>query len=433
MAVSARREEATRVSRPAADSGWHPMFIPISTDTTIRRTPWTNYALLGVNVLIFVVEVLFGDTGGERTALGRLIDQGVVDASAPRLHEFFTYQFLHADVMHLAGNMLFLWVFGNPVNAKMGDLCYFLFYLSGGVFAGAGYAWFNDSRMIGASGAIASVTTAYLALFPRSHITVVYWWFLFGTFELPSMIMIVFKIIIWDNIIAMTIMSPGGYVQVAYSAHLMGYGYGLAAVALLLGLHWLPRDQFDIVALWRRWWRRQGLPSLPGEQVSETRVRLPRVARPVSVSDVQTEDAQRPRPVPDRVTQLRTQITEALGEHARERAARLYEELMELDPRQILPRSQQVEIANQLYLMKRLPQAVAAYEKYLVQYPNTEDRSQIRLLLGITYARDLHQHEPAESHLRAALDELADGKRIEQCRHWLGVACEALGKPFPQG
>ena len=77
-----------------------------------------------------------------------------------------------------------------------------MFYLAGGVFAGLGYVWATTHALVGASGAIAAVTTAYLALFPRSRVTILYWWFFIGTFELPSLILIIFKMILWDNVLA---------------------------------------------------------------------------------------------------------------------------------------------------------------------------------------------------------------------------------------
>ena len=113
------------------------MLIPIRTETPIRGTPLANYALIGLNVLFFLVL----DSSG-RPQLQQFKDQHLVlHADAPQVHEFATYQFIHADWMHLAGNMVFLWVFGNAVNAKLGHVAYVLFYLAAGVFAALGYAW----------------------------------------------------------------------------------------------------------------------------------------------------------------------------------------------------------------------------------------------------------------------------------------------------
>ncbi len=396
--------------------------IPISTDTPVRRTPWVNYGLLAANVLVYLL--LGGVEGRSDSSMRRIYAMLQLDGGNPQLYQFFTYQFLHAGLAHIGGNMLFLWVFGNPVNAKMGHGPYLLFYLAGGVFAATGYTLYNDHALVGASGAIAAVTTAYLALFPRSHITIVYWFFFIGTFELPSMIMILFKMILWDNI-----MAPGmvGESNIAFGAHLAGYGFGFAAASAMLALRVLPRDQFDIVALWRRWMQRRGMQAAMADPNARARAMYGRVARPVSMDTVTVHNG--PPMVSDRVGELRMQIAEALAHNDRDTASSLYEQLMELDPRQVLSRTQQLDVANQLYTMRRLPQAAAAYEKYLTNYSPSPEADQVKLLLGIIYARDLQQHEVAEGHLREVLDRLTDDRRREQARHWLNVASAALGRP----
>ncbi|MHC4796047.1 MAG: rhomboid family intramembrane serine protease [Planctomycetota bacterium] len=395
------------------------MLIPISTDTSIQRTPLVNYVLIAVNVFIFVI---LGARHQPTTQLGAyLYNWGTLNGYDPHLYQFLTYQFLHANFAHIFGNMLFLWVFGNPLNAKMGDVPYLFFYLACGVFAATGYGLYNDVSMVGASGAIAGITTAYLALFPRSYITVVYWFFFIGTFELPSMYMIVIKMILWDNIIAPT-MVPGSLV--AFDAHLAGYAFGFAAVVIMLALRLLPRDQFDIVALWRRWFQRKAMQSAMQNPEARARAQFGRVARPVMVKDVAAKEV---KPTEDQITSLRIQIAQSLGRNDRDTAAGLYEEMMEIDPRQVLGRTQQLDVANQLYTLNRLPQAVAAYEKYLVHYSPSEESDHIKLLLGIIYARDLQQYEVARDHLSELVDRLSDEKRLDQCRHWLKVAEEGLG------
>ncbi len=405
--------------------------IPIATDTSVRRTPWMNYILIGLNVLIllveFVVEHLYSSSSDLSQMVQRFHEWGTLDASYPELYQFFTYQFLHGGTGHLLGNMLFLWVFGNPVNAKMGHGPYLFFYLACGVFAAAGFAINHDNPMVGASGSIAGITAAYLALFPRSHITVLYFWFFIGTFEIPSLWLIVFKMVLYDNILAP---SWFGESNVAYGAHLAGYAFGFLAVAVLLALRLLPRDQFDIVALWRRWFQRQAMQAAMADPNARAQAQYGRVARPVSVRDVTDTSAADPRQ--EQITELRRQIGDLLARNARDEAADLYAHLLELDPRQVLPRFQQMDVANQLYTLNRTPQAAAAYEKYLTQYANSPDAHEVRLLLGIIYARDLQQYEVAAAHLRPLLDQLTDDKRQEQCRRWLKVAYEALGRSEPE-
>jgi tetratricopeptide (TPR) repeat protein len=136
--------------------------------------------------------------------------------------------------------------------------------------------------------------------------------------------------------------------------------------------------------------------------------------------------SEEPSSARDAVADLRMKIAEALALNDRDAAAGLYEKLLELDPRQVLPKGSQLDVANQLYTLNRLPQAVAAYEKLLSTYPTAPEANEIRLLLGIIYARDLRQFEVAEGHLRQALDQITDERRQEQCRHWLDVATEGL-------
>jgi len=91
-----------------------------------------------------------------------------------------------------------------------------------------------------------------------------------------------------------------------------------------------------------------------------------------------------------------------------------------------------MDVANQLYTLNRIPQAAAAYEKYLTHYSHSNDANEVKLLLGIIYTRDLQQYEVGAAHLRQLLDNLVDEKRKEQCRHWLRLASEALGRSAPE-
>jgi len=409
------------------------MFIPISTDTSIRRTPWVNYALIATNVLVYLLPDLLGGAGRHPSSLGQaarnLMEMGVLNGDAPRLYEFITYQFLHANIPHVLGNMLFLWIFGNPVNAKMGHGPYLLFYLAGGVCAATGFLWINEGQLVGASGSIAAVTAAYLALFPRSNIRILYWWFFIGTFDLPSMWMIVFKLILWDNVLAKQFV---GASNVAFDAHLAGYSFGFVSICVMLALHLLPRDQFDIVALGRRWWQRRSIRLAMNTPEAQARAQFGRVARPITIDDVKPVETH--AGPTDRISQLRLQIAEALAHNDRDTAASLYEQVLETDPQQVLSRQQQLDVANQLYTLHRLVQAAAAYEKYLNAYGQVigEEAVHVRLLLGIIYARDLQQYEVAEGHLLQCLGRLTDEKRRQQCVHWLNVCAEALGHPMPE-
>ena len=134
--------------------------IPIRTDSRLRTTPWMNYGIIAANVLVFLLQHVF-------TRLTPMLE---LRPQHPTVLGFFTYSLLHANTAHIVGNMLFLYIFGNNVNDKMGHLAYLAFYVAGGIVAGIFYVLGGDQApIIGASGAVAAVTGAYIVLFPRAQ------------------------------------------------------------------------------------------------------------------------------------------------------------------------------------------------------------------------------------------------------------------------
>lgn len=370
--------------------------IPIGTEVRPRHAPIANWVLIGLNVLVFLLTTRLGG------ALGAQIQREcALDAARPLLHEYITYQFLHGDWMHLVGNMLFLWIFGNAVCDRMGAFPYVLFYLAGGVFAGVAFAHGAENPLIGASGAIAAVTTAFLALYPRVHVTMLFWMYFVFTFQIPALILIVFKIILWDNIIA-----PGFYQgavsNVAHSAHLGGYAFGFAVALGLLAVRALPRNQFDMIALWDRWRRRSGLSggALAARPIS---------ARPVVVEELDSRPLEPVSLTP--VEELREEIAARLAERDTAGAAAAFIRLLQLDEHQVLARPQQLEIANHLAQSRQYREAAAAYEAFIAAYPGSADVSQVRLFLGLIYSRYLQQYDRAVAQLRQVLDSLPPGEQ----------------------
>ena len=402
------------------------LIIPIRTESNIRRTPLVNYVLIGANVFLFLIF----NYGMADTAMTSFKEQYLYFHSAePALYQFFTYQFLHADVWHLLGNLLFLWVFGNSVNAKMGNVPYLLFYLAGGVFAAWGYAVITARpfHLVGASGAVAAVTTAYLALFPRSRVTVLVWLFIFiHFFELPAMIIIGLKIIVWDNIIAPGL---GGQGAVAHGAHLAGYLFGFVSALGMLLMRALPRDQFDILALWKRWHQRREFAAAMSDPAAAAKAQYGSVARAAPADPKQQAiDEQRF----DKISNLRSRISEALERPDTAAGAELYGQLLEIDSQQCLSERHQLDIARHFYGAGHFPEAAAAFERYVEYYPLSIEAGNVRLLLGIINARDLRDYEVADKHLTESMERLRDQARRDQCFQWLKTVRAALGRPAPE-
>jgi len=394
------------------------MLIPIGTDVRPRTPPVANYVLIAANVLMFLFTDAFGGEYGQ--TVKRLY---MLDAARPLLFQYVTYQFLHGDIMHLLGNMLFLWIFGHAVCERMGSVCYAMFYLGGGVSAGVVFAASADNPILGASGSIAAVTTAFLVLFPRVHITMLLIFIVITTFQLPAMVLIVFKIILWDNVIAMWLdAGRGGLTNVAHSAHLGGYTFGFTIAMLMLLLRALPRNQFDLLALWSRWRRRTGLAGAGSGGGWRT-------ARPIDVEEMASRPLETLPLTP--AERLREEILDRLNERDFDGAVARYENLLRLDPSQTLPRAQQLDIANHLAQIGRHADAAAAYEAFLAAYPASADTYQVRLLLGLICHRYLKRDERAVLHLRQALEGLTLESQRQLAQDELREAEQRLLGPSP--
>ncbi len=215
--------------------------IPLSDDNRGRRsTPYVTFALIGINILIFFYQL----TLSERELLLFFREWGAVPALVTEEGRWFTLltsTFLHGGWLHLGGNMLFLWVFGDNVEDVMGHVGYLIFYLLTGVAASATQVYLDTSSeipLVGASGAISGVLGAYIVLFPHGRIiTLLFIGFFVTTFMLPAWAMIGYWIVLQfiQGFASLSVrtMETGG---VAFFAHVGGF---IAGVALV----WLFRDQ----------------------------------------------------------------------------------------------------------------------------------------------------------------------------------------------
>ena len=143
------------------------MLLPIRTSIRPRKTPYANYALIAINVLVYLMQFTPNPYTGMLEKRPWVYSMMLTPVQW-RYWQFLTYAFLHANMWHIVGNMFFLYMFGNSVNDKLGHSKYLCFYLVGAIFSGLGHALFNINPTLGASGAVAAVTGAYLVLFPHT-------------------------------------------------------------------------------------------------------------------------------------------------------------------------------------------------------------------------------------------------------------------------
>lgn len=241
------------------------VFSPYAVDAPMCRTPVANFVILGVTVLLTflfwqnqrsmfpymvmgsqnvyigkeskVIRIpgseyvyIIKDSKSIRVPAGELTNDGMLILPASNALSWIGHMFAHAGFFHLLSNMIFLYLFGNAVCAKLGNLRYLLFYLLGGIAAAMTQLVFSPGAMIGASGAINAVVGAYLLLFPRHK---VHCWFLIFfrpiTYSVPGVVAILtwFVFDLWG-------VYSGGDGRTGYVAHIGGFLFGAAIMTLML-------------------------------------------------------------------------------------------------------------------------------------------------------------------------------------------------------
>jgi membrane associated rhomboid family serine protease len=206
---------------------------PIGDDNTARRTfPLVTYALIALNVLFFFVELSGGDAFIGKWAF---VPSRFVARPFGDLLTLFTSMFMHAGWVHLGGNMLYLWIFGDNVEDRFGHIKFTIFYVLCGLAATfAQLAFSLGSRVpnLGASGAIAGVLGAYILLFPQAKVKVLQ---AQRVIQVPALIVIGLWIVLqfFSGIgsIANTAQAGG----VAYMAHIGGFLAGFVLTFLFRG------------------------------------------------------------------------------------------------------------------------------------------------------------------------------------------------------
>lgn len=226
--------------------------VPLRDENPIRITPYVTYGLIAVNILVFLYELTLAPPQIERFFQVTAIVPRELTASfngvhvnqfEPELLTLITSQFLHAGFLHVAGNMWFLWIFGNNVEEKLGHVKYLIFYIACGILAGLTQWFFSPNSGIpslGASGAIAGVMGAYILRFPDVRVlTLIPLFPFFPTIRLPALFFLGFWFLqqAFNGVASLEVpvnvgMENGG---TAYWAHAGGFIFG-ALLGPLLGL-----------------------------------------------------------------------------------------------------------------------------------------------------------------------------------------------------
>ena len=247
------------------------MLIPYRVDVFMQRVPVANLVVMSLTILISIAMFRPLRTWEEEVAwrrdlspeLRELIDtfrpssgsETVVDAFVLQPDHFRPTQlvgnlFIHAGWLHLAGNMLFLFVFGNAVNEKLGHAKYIMVYMASGLLESL--AWLilgPGAPCLGARGAIMGVIGAFLVLYPRNEVSIAYWLFLFwrGVFRVAAMWVI--AVYVGFDVLGLVLGRSSG---VAYLAHVVGFFVGASFTATLVWARWVEMDanEMSLLQVW---------------------------------------------------------------------------------------------------------------------------------------------------------------------------------------
>jgi membrane associated rhomboid family serine protease len=370
------------------------VIIPIGTDRPLARPTLVTIALIVANVAVYTAQESLGRADPERVEALRAL----LALKPTEFHWWglFSYAFLHGGLWHLLGNMAFLWVFGPNVEDRFGRLGFLVFYLAGGAAAGGLHSVLVSNPVIGASGAIAAVTGAYLVLFPRTEIRTLFLIF-FAMYNIPAWWFIGGRIA-WD----LYFTGSGRSGNVATEAHLAGYAFGAAVGMLLLWTKILPREVYDLFSISKQAVRRRQFRELQYQQKKKATAKA-------AVAD----DPRR-----DELAAARAEVMEKLSAADGPGAGAAYRKLLEEfgEPAALLNRKAQYDMANLLYQAGDHQNAAAAYRGFLKGYPTDSEVPMVRLMIGLINARYLNDPVQAKLELTAAIESLPNGQERELAR-----------------
>ena len=388
------------------------LLIPFGVDVPLRRRPYVNYALLAANVLVFLFVFPYGPGAQLARYSFALWTPG---HPAFRPHQLLTYAFLHAGLLHLLGNMMLLWVFGNHLNDRLGHLGYASFYAFAALVSGLAQAAMAGpgTWCVGASGAVCAVVGGYLVLHPLNDVKLFYWVvFLAGVVYVRALWLIGF----WALMDLMMALYAAGS-RVAYPAHVAGYAMGMVTLLVLLKSGLLKREGLDLIAqLTGR--LPDGTPArtgyIPVDAGAGQLVGVRGAAGHVAVRGVPGSAA---AGFVDTEAMLRDELIHRVGVGDMATALGLYEQYTVANPEGALPLRVLVTMGNWYLRREQYSEAVEAWRRAVAAFPDHRLIPTILFSTGMVLGRHLGQPEAARAHLAVALPRLDDSDRARLARH----------------
>ncbi|MBO6514383.1 MAG: rhomboid family intramembrane serine protease [Phycisphaerales bacterium] len=368
------------------------MLIPLGTNRPLTRKPRIVPILIGINLAVFVLQLILQSQ--DPHLHNQLLDFGHVWRHDLTPWSPITSAFLHGSFMHIAGNMLALFVFGPPVEDRFGRLGFTIFYLAGAIGSGLVHTAASPYPAIGASGAIAAVTGAFLVLFPNSRIRILWFLILIQIMMAPAWWLIGLWIVI--DLFSQTFQVDNG---TANAAHLGGYAFGIAVALFLLATHILEREPYDLFSILKQKNRKRAFQAAT------------RSSTPLPVKASKKPEKEDPKSA--ELAHRRAQISERLSEGNVEDAAARYLAMIQYfssdeDAPTTMHRDAQYQIANHLYASGQRQDALDAYQALIKAYPNDKERDVICILRARINAQDLNNTTEARSILTTLIEQSSD-------------------------
>ena len=394
------------------------MIIPIGDDNPSTRIPWVNYALIAINVVVFAVVNEFGSLSA---AVSR--EWGFVP-NDPRWYTFVTSAFLHGDFFHILGNLLFLWIFGDNVEDKLGHVLYFLFYVVAGALACAFYLLFTGFAggsvpLVGASGAIAGAMGCYMVFFPNARIRFFYWFFFFFMGVVPIRAKWSLGIWIMLNLMWWLLLKSQYVTGVAYAAHVGGFAVGIGVAILtkqrLVSMGRVvqgdrmtgfapeeptPRPKREET------YRPQSFQHAGSEPVAPEEPSVPRFDRDYVSPRIQTDRSH------EGFFGTEEAIVTCMSTGQMDLALEKYRDYVRMRHAKALPSRAQIEIAAEMFKLKDFEGALEAYRRYLARYPTGPDAPEAKFRLGVILSRYRKEYFRAREYLLQAVVEHPDPKIV---------------------
>ena len=392
--------------------------MPIGDEAELERTPFVNITLIGINAVVF----FFVNAMSNDAEIARVFNQYGLIPARLEWYQFITCMFLHGDFMHIVGNMIFLFIFGDNVEERLGHLGYVFFYLVSGIGASAFYVFLTGNSMIpcvGASGAIFGVVAAFAILSPHVRVRMLWWWWIRGgTFLISAKFLVAFWVVEQLVYYYVTAGFGGG---IAYAAHLGGALFG-ALVAIGVRIWGKPppaevgwgAEAFDRDVAGSAW-----MPPPPDIAPLRRREPAPAASGVLAASPTFEDHPRRRSGSPthaDRSSMSDSDaVLDAIDANEVEAAIAIYSRHATRS-NEALDAPAQAAIAAAFFERAEFVDALNAYRSYLRTHPVGPDSASAKFRAGVILSRRMKQRPEGKKLLLQAVMEHHDPAVVELAR-----------------